>query len=132
MLVDPDLGELAVELAAPRAAVPARELLDDHEADVVAVARVLAARVAEPDDEQVERRGAFAPSPGQAHGSYSSELRTRRRRCPRRPRLGRLGLGLGLLALGCALLALFDLLGLLLAGELDGRDARSPRDRRAA
>ena len=57
-----------MNFAAPRAVVPPRELLDDHVADVVAVARVLAARVAEPDDEQVERRGAFAPSPGQAHG----------------------------------------------------------------
>ena len=98
VLVDPHLGEPAVELAAPRAAVPARELLDDHEADVVAVARVLAPRVAEPDDEQVERRGAFAPSPGQAHeelllgfGLVAAAVLGG---------LGRLGRGLGLSALG--------------------------------
>jgi hypothetical protein len=54
--VEPDLRELSRELRAPRAAVAARELLDDEMADVVPVARVLAARVAEPDDEQVERR----------------------------------------------------------------------------
>jgi hypothetical protein len=35
--------------------VPARELVHDHRADVVAVAFVLAARIAQPDDEQVER-----------------------------------------------------------------------------
>ena len=106
-----------VELAAPRAAVPPRELVDDHVADVVAVPRVLAARVAEPDDEQVERRGAFAPSPGQAHGGYSSDSDSPP------PLVGgsagsasSAGLGLGaLLALG----AFLGLLELLLARELD-------------
>ena len=47
----------------------ARQLVDDHVADVVAVARVLATRVAETDDQQVERRGAFAPAPREAQGS---------------------------------------------------------------
>ena len=42
--------------------MPAGELVDDHEADVVAVMFVLAARVSETDDEQVERRGALAPT----------------------------------------------------------------------
>ena len=37
-----------------------RELVDDHEADVVPVTRVLATGVAEPDDEQIQRRGRFA------------------------------------------------------------------------
>jgi hypothetical protein len=46
--------------------VPPRELIDDHEADVVPVALVLAPRIAEADDQQVERRGAFAPTPRQA------------------------------------------------------------------
>ena len=36
--------------------------------------RVLTAGIAEPDDEQVERRGAFAPSPGQAHGATPRRL----------------------------------------------------------
>src|SRR6185312_16265266 len=72
MRVDPHLGEAAVELRAPRAVVAPRELLHDHVADVVAVACVLAPGVPEPDDEQVEGRRAFAPSPGQAHGSYPS------------------------------------------------------------
>jgi hypothetical protein len=53
--VDPDLGELAVELRAPGTAVPPSELVDDQPAQVVAIARVLPARVAEPYDEQVER-----------------------------------------------------------------------------
>jgi len=46
----------ARELRAPGAAVAAGELVRDHRADVVTVALVLAARVAQPDDEQVERR----------------------------------------------------------------------------
>ena len=122
VLVEADLGELAGELGAQRAVVPARELVDDHPADVVAVALVLAARVAEADDEQVERRGAFAPTP---------------RRRMRQPSVGAgfaggclaalgrsLALGsLGLLALGRLLaLALLDL-GLLDARRRgDGRD----------
>ena len=108
--VEPDLGELPGELRAPRAAVPARELVDDEPADVVAVARVLAARVAETDDEQVERRPlAAGPEPhrglalggarvagGVASGSAGASAppsapRPRRPR-PRRPRPLRLGL----------------------------------------
>src|SRR5688500_9939263 len=52
-----NLGELTGELALEAAAVTACELVDGHPADVVAVLRVLATRVAETDDEQVERRG---------------------------------------------------------------------------
>ena len=45
-------------------AVPARKLVGDEIADVVAVARVLAPGVPEPDDEQVERRPlAAGPEP---------------------------------------------------------------------
>jgi len=40
--------------------VPARKLVDDQPAGVVAVALVLAARVAEADDQEVERRGRCA------------------------------------------------------------------------
>jgi fructoselysine-6-P-deglycase FrlB-like protein len=47
--------------------VAAAELADDHRADVVAMTCVLATRIAEPDDEQVERRGAFASAPREAH-----------------------------------------------------------------
>jgi len=54
--VDPDLRDPRRELRAPGAAVAAGELVRDHRADVVTVALVLAARVAQPDDEQVERR----------------------------------------------------------------------------
>jgi hypothetical protein len=76
--------------------VPARKLLDDHPADVVPVSRVLAPGIAETYDEQVERRGAFAPTPGKTHllgGAGLALLRSRR------------------FALGCALrLALGDAL----------------------
>src|SRR3954471_8119848 len=71
MPVDAHLGELSRELAPPGAAVPPCELVGDHVADVVAVPRVLAAGVAEADDEQVERRGAIPPAPRKAQG-YSS------------------------------------------------------------
>ena len=54
--VEPDLRELAGELRLPRAAVPARELVEHEVPDVVAVARVFAAGIAEADDEQIERR----------------------------------------------------------------------------
>ena len=54
MAVDAHLGELAVELASPRAVVPACELVDDEPPDVVPVARVLPSGIAETDDEQVE------------------------------------------------------------------------------
>ena len=40
----------------------ASQLVDDHPAGVVTVARVLAARIAETDDEKIQRRGAFAPT----------------------------------------------------------------------
>ena len=60
--VDADLGELAGELRLERAVVAPRQLVDDQPADVVPVARVLAARVAEADDEKIERRGALPPT----------------------------------------------------------------------
>jgi hypothetical protein len=65
--VDPDLGELAVELRAPGTAVPPRQLVDDQPADVVPVARVLAARVAKPCDEEIER-GSVAARPQAPQG----------------------------------------------------------------
>src|SRR5205823_7301802 len=65
--VDPDVGELPRELALPGAVVAAGELVDDHLPDVVTVTDVLPPGIAEADDEQVERRGALAPPPGQAH-----------------------------------------------------------------
>ena len=61
-VIEPDLGELPRELRAERAVMTACELVDDHPAGVVAVAGVLAARVAQADDEEIERRGAFAPT----------------------------------------------------------------------
>src|SRR5205807_4014634 len=62
--VEADLGKLSRELRARGAAVPACELVGDEIADVVAVARVLAPGVPEPDDEQVERRPlATGPEP---------------------------------------------------------------------
>ena len=54
-LAEPNLGDSARELGAPGTAVPARELVRDHRARVVTVALVLAARIAQPDHEQVER-----------------------------------------------------------------------------
>src|SRR6185369_2119523 len=65
--VEPDVGDLAGELRAPRPAVPPRELVSDHEADVVPRRRVLTPGIAEPDDQEVERRGLLAPTE-QAHG----------------------------------------------------------------
>jgi hypothetical protein len=65
-IAEPDLAELAGELRAERAVVPACQLVDDHPAGVVPVARVLAARIAETDDEEIERRGAL-PSTKEAH-----------------------------------------------------------------
>ena len=44
----PDAAELLLEVGHP---VRTREMLDDHEADVVPVLLVLLARIAEPDDE---------------------------------------------------------------------------------
>ena len=67
MAVDAHLREPAVELRAPLPVVPPRELVDDEPADVVPVARVLAAGVAEPRDEQVVR-GAVAARP-EPHGA---------------------------------------------------------------
>ena len=77
----------------------ARELVDHHMADVVSVARVLAARIAETDDEQVERRRAFAPSPGQAHGGLLLGVGLAGALAAGGGRLGGLALGLGLGAL---------------------------------
>src|SRR5207253_4292928 len=65
--VEADLREPAGELALPGCAVPTRELLDDHPADVVPVAGVFATRIAEADDEQLERRGPVASPPRQPH-----------------------------------------------------------------
>ena len=67
MAVEAHLRELAVELALPRRAVTARELVDDHPADVVPVPGVFAPGIAEADDEQIERRGAVASTPREAH-----------------------------------------------------------------
>src|SRR5207244_7208710 len=50
----PHLGHLAREFAAPRAAVPARELVHDHPAGVVAVPGVLPARVPQTGHQQQE------------------------------------------------------------------------------
>src|SRR5262245_1577184 len=118
MSVEAHLGEAAVELRAPRAVVPARELLEHHPARVVAVAGVLTAGIAEADDEQVERRGAFAPTPRQTHEW-----------------LPLVGAGLALGGLGCTLcgdLGLLALDGLLaLGGRLLGLlDAGRHRERR--
>ena len=90
--VDADLRELPVELAFPRTVVTPRELVDDEPADVVPVARVFAAGIAEAGDEQVVR-GAVATRP-QAHSRclFLGGWRPRRRRPrpwaprPRRPR----------------------------------------------
>src|SRR5439155_12793858 len=65
--VQPHLRNLTVELALPPRPMPARELFDDHPPDVVAVSGVLAAGIAEADDQQIERRGALASTPRQAH-----------------------------------------------------------------
>src|SRR5581483_1594853 len=65
-----NLGQAAGELGAPRPSVPARELVDDHPPRVVPRTGVLAAGVAEPRDEQVERRGILAPTE-EAHGDLA-------------------------------------------------------------
>ena len=113
-LVDPHLRELAGELRAERPVVSPGELVDDHPAGVVTVARVLAAGVAETDDEQIERRGALAPTEEAHYSSDRSRSRTRPQPRPRgsRPRPPR---PRGLLALG----QLLALLGLGL--DLDDR-----------
>ena len=54
------LCQVAAELALERSAVATCELIDDHEAEVVAVALVPPAGVSKPYDEQVERRGRLA------------------------------------------------------------------------
>ena len=71
-VLDADLGEPAAELPLERALVPARQLVDDHPADVVPVRRMLAAGVAEACDEQVERRGRVAPTE-EAQGYSASD-----------------------------------------------------------
>src|SRR5438552_18086772 len=80
MTVEPNLCKAAVELAAPRRPVATCQLVEDHPADVVPVAGVFASRVAKPDDEQIERRGALAPAPRQTQAITP-------RRCPARPAL---------------------------------------------
>ena len=74
--------------------VAPRELVDDHPAGVVARGCVLAARVAETGDEQVERRGVLAPTE-EAHGSASSAVPASPARARPRRRLA-LGLRSGL------------------------------------
>ncbi len=65
--VHTDLGELAGELALPRAVVPTRELVHDHPANVVPVVRVLPTGIAEPDDEQVQRRPRVVSAEAKTH-----------------------------------------------------------------
>src|ERR671918_569531 len=60
--VEPDLREVAGELRPERAAVPTRELVADHEADVVARPRVLAPGISQAGYQQVEGRGLLAPT----------------------------------------------------------------------
>src|SRR5439155_4907554 len=102
-LPEPHLRQRAGELGAPRAAMPARNLVEHHPAGVVPCALVLAPGIAEPRDEQVQRRGPAAP--------------------PEEPHLAlgvaglALGAGAGLFALGARLafrsfLALRNLLAL--------------------
>src|SRR5919201_5527224 len=69
-LAEPDLRCRPGELRAPRAPMPARELVQHEPAGVVARALVVAARVAQPRDEQIERRGPLAPTK-QAHGALA-------------------------------------------------------------
>src|SRR5439155_10285480 len=61
-IAEPDLRKRSGELRAPGAAVAPGQLLEDHPAGVVPRALVLAARIAEPGDEQVQRRGTTAPT----------------------------------------------------------------------
>src|SRR6266545_298484 len=123
MTVEADLGETPVELRPPGRTMAPRQLLDDHPADVVAVTFVCAPGIAEPHDEQVERRGAFAPTPRQTQrlllGAGLALL------CSR---LGTLGSALRTLLLGHALeLALLAFLDLFL-GLLDTRRHRQRRE----
>src|SRR5919201_1091406 len=67
MAAEANLRQPAVELPLPGSPVPTRELLQHHPADVVAMAGVLPAGIAETDDEQVERRGSVASTPREAH-----------------------------------------------------------------
>ena len=60
--VEADLPQRAVELRAPGPAVAPRELVEHEPARVVTRALVLAARVAEARDQQVQRRGLLAPT----------------------------------------------------------------------
>jgi hypothetical protein len=57
VILDPNIRDAAVELGSKGRRVPSPELVDDHPADVVPVTLVARARVAEPCDEQLERRG---------------------------------------------------------------------------
>src|SRR5581483_190790 len=58
----PDLRQLPGELAPEGARVPSRELVDDQPSCVVTRTLVLSPRIAEPGDEEIERRGAVAPT----------------------------------------------------------------------
>ena len=57
-----DFRDLSRELRAKGAVVPSGELVRDQPADVVPRARVLPPRVAQAGDEQIECRGALAPT----------------------------------------------------------------------
>ena len=101
-IAQPDIGQPPAELALERASVTMGELVDHHPTHVVTVVRMLAARVAEPRDEEVHRGTVLSP-PEEAHALL-------------RVGLGALVGGLGRdLALGplLAFLALGGLLGLL-------------------
>ena len=126
MAVEPDLGQLAGELRAPGAAVAPRELVDDHPAGVVAVACVLAAGIAETDDEQVERRPLTAgPEPHRGLALRRALVAGGFRPARPEPRLafGRLALG------GLALDALLALDGLFLDLDLARRGGDASRRR---
>ena len=64
----PDVPEASAELPLERPAMPTRQLVDDHPADVVPVTRVLGTRVAEPGDQDIHRRSGLFPAE-EAHGS---------------------------------------------------------------
>src|SRR5439155_14892094 len=66
-IVQPHLGESTRELRPPRAPEPGGELLRNEPAHVVPCGGVLAPGIPETRDEQIERRGALAPT-DQAHG----------------------------------------------------------------
>src|SRR5262249_26461255 len=65
--VDADLRKLPGELSLPRRTVPAGAPFHRHPPATLPVPYVLATRVAEPDDKEVERRGTVAPAPRETH-----------------------------------------------------------------